>query len=205
MHANILPTMPTDKIDPALLRPGRLEKHVYVGYANSDEEWSDLFSGIALSRELDTSVYSLISSGEVLRQYGSKMNHLRSLSAADLKAVMDTAHLAAVHDYLDRKVDALVAFDDGADGGRRANQVTIQLNHLVEALRSARPSLSDDDKRMLTSIYAPFYSNGDGDSATASSMPPLGGFGLNATDGDSTDVSGVEYRSKDPELKTTLR
>mmetsp|Transcript_19937 Transcript_19937/g.43500 ORF Transcript_19937/g.43500 Transcript_19937/m.43500 type:complete len:990 (-) Transcript_19937:3-2972(-) len=194
-----------DKIDPALLRPGRLEKHVYVGYANSDEEWSDLFSGIALSRELDTSVYSLISSGEVLRQYGSKMNHLRSLSAADLKAVMDTAHLAAVHDYLDRKVDALVAFDDGADGGRRANQVTIQLNHLVEALRSARPSLSDDDKRMLTSIYAPFYSNGDGDSATASSMPPRGGFGLNATDGDSTDVSGVEYRSKDPELKTTLR
>ena len=90
-----------DKIDPALLRPGRLEKHVYLGYANSDEEWSDLFSKISSNRGIDDASSEYIASGKLLKEHGGNMKHLRRLSAADLKAVIDTAHLAAVHEYLD--------------------------------------------------------------------------------------------------------
>lgn len=200
-----------DKIDPALLRPGRLEKHVYIGYADSDEEWSELFSRVALSRDLDPDILNFISSGELLRQHGGCMKHLRRLSAADLKAVMDTAHLAAVHNYLDRGKGVTVSNVGFGVGGSETRQVTIEARHIIDALRSSRPSLSDDDKRMLASIYAPFYSDGDGGGGggVAPNMPPLGDFGRPASNGDivaSSYEQGVTgARQPLPVLRTTLR
>ena len=37
-----------DKVDPALLRPGRLEQHLFVGPPESDEEWSNLLETLLL-------------------------------------------------------------------------------------------------------------------------------------------------------------
>ena len=162
------------------MRPGRLEKHVYIGYANTDEEWTDLFARIAPSRALDPATMDYISSGRLLQEHGGNLSHLRRLSAADLKAVMDTAHLLAVHEYL-RRVDECTSSSMSAGSDASATErVRINIEHVLEALRSCRPSLGDDDRTMLASIYSQFYSAGGGrDGGKDHSAPPLGDYTVN--------------------------
>lgn len=200
--------MPLDKIDPALLRPGRLEKHVYIGYANTDKEWNDLFAKIATSRAVDQKTIDYISSGRLLQEHGDNLSHLRRLSAADLKAVMDTAHLLAVHEHLRRVEESAVASVPGADAAEtKTLSMKIEKEHVIEALRSCRPSLGDDDRQMLGSIYAPFYSadgyRDDGAVHTESgstSTPPLGDY-RGVPEGKVIGTSGLNKR---PQM-TTLR
>ena len=128
-----------------------------------------------------------ISSGRLLQEHGGNLSHLRRLSAADLKAVMDTAHLLAVHEYL-RRVEECTSSSMDASATER---VRIEMKHVLEALRSCRPSLGEDDRRMLASIYSQFYSAGGGKDHTA---PPLGNY----------DVNDANQR-RAPMQKTTLR
>ena len=181
------------------MRPGRLEKHVYIGYANTDEEWNDLFTRIASSRTLDPATIDYISSGRLLQEHGSNLLHLRRLSAADLKAVMDTAYLLAVHEHLRREDEGMTGSDVGA---RETVSVRVELEHVLEALESCRPSLGEDDRRMLGSIYAPFYSaEGDKNGGKDHTAPPLGDlYGKDASQGSSGSGS-----SRTPMQKTTLR
>lgn len=198
--------MPLDKIDPALLRPGRLEKHVYIGYANTDKEWNDLFAKIASSRAVDQKIIDYISSGRLLQEHGNIMSHLRRLSAADLKAVMDTAHLLAVREHLRREEERVRSPESDTNAVETETaSMKIDVEHVIEALRSCRPSLGDDDRKMLGSIYAPFYSSDDNrddgaDHTGNGSAPPLGDYhGIPAS-----KVIGTSGPNRIPQM-TTLR
>jgi peroxin-1 len=138
-----------DKVDPALLRPGRLEQHLFVGPPESDEEWSDTLSKIALNWNMLEQDRHFISSNDLVHEISNTMPHARRFAAADLKAVMDTAHVSAVHEALATKtVDEI-------------KEVTIQMLHLKESLSKTRACLSPDDARELNQIYRPFLRDVD--------------------------------------------
>jgi peroxin-1 len=129
-----------DKIDPALLRPGRLEKHVYIGFPATEDEWTNVFYKLARSRKVEEEVMRSIESGNL---YGEMIDSsVLSFSPADLKAVLDTAQLAAVHEYL----------ENGSNDGN----LIVTMKHVRGALHSTRPSLSADDRARFESLYAPF-------------------------------------------------
>lgn len=134
-----------DKIDKALLRPGRLEKHVYVGYPESLLEWNDLFSSILKTRNVDGEVSRLEQAGDLFNSFCKDFAHAKGLSAADMKAVLDTAHLLCVHDLLDTK-----------NGAAEHGPAILGKSHILEAFRLTRPSLLPKDRHMLQSIYSSF-------------------------------------------------
>ena len=133
-----------DKIDKALLRPGRLEKHVYVGYPESPAEWNSLFSSLLNARNIDDEVSCIHQSGDLYSSFCNDFDHAKDFSAADMKAVLDTAHLLCVHEMLDGKVQA--AYD----------YPILRKYHILEAFKRTRSSLLSADKRSLQSIYASF-------------------------------------------------
>ena len=134
-----------DKIDKALLRPGRLEKHVYVGYPESPSEWNSLFSSLLLdARNVDEEVSSIQLGGDCYDSFCQGCDYARDFSAADLKAVLDTARLLSVHEILDAN-----------DVGAHAPPI-LRKCHILEAFRRTRPSLLPNDREVLQSIYASF-------------------------------------------------
>mmetsp|Transcript_2629 Transcript_2629/g.5665 ORF Transcript_2629/g.5665 Transcript_2629/m.5665 type:complete len:1261 (-) Transcript_2629:59-3841(-) len=136
-----------DKIDKALLRPGRLEKHVYVGYPGSLLEWNSLFSSLLKTRNVDEEVSHLQQGGDLFSFFCKDFGYAKDFSAADMKAVLDTAHLLCVHDILDAN-----------QGGARGPPILGKC-HILEAFRRTRPSLLPKDRRVLQSIYDSFGSN----------------------------------------------
>lgn len=55
-----------DIVDPALLRPGRLEKHVYISSPETEDEYTDLLLKIAARYSVDDDLHALISSVSAL-------------------------------------------------------------------------------------------------------------------------------------------
>lgn len=136
-----------DKIDKALLRPGRLERHVYVGYPESLLEWNSLFSSLLNTRNVDEEVTQLMEGGDLFNSFCQDFGYARDFSAADMKAVLDTAHLLCVHEILDRA-------NEGGHG-----PAILSKCHILEAFRRTRPSLLPKDRRVLQNIYSAFGDN----------------------------------------------
>jgi peroxin-1 len=131
-----------DIVDPALLRPGRLEKHVYVGYPENEDETTEILLKISARYSLDEELHRAISSGRLVRELKGSHPTFDRLSAADLKAAFDTAQLDAIHEILQADVTK--------------DNVVIGCRHLLKALRSTRPSLPERDRGMLMAAYRPF-------------------------------------------------
>lgn len=139
-----------DKIDKALLRPGRLETHVYVGYPESLEEWEELFSSILNSWNVDEEVSFLQQKGELYSALCKDLTYVKDLSAADMKAVMDTAHLFRVHEMLVEKDDGESLENDTPP------KVIVGKRNIIEAFKRTRPSLLPEDRQKLQRYYQPF-------------------------------------------------
>eukprot|EP00804_Cyclotella_cryptica_P008613 CCRYP_007601-RA/>CCRYP_007601-RA protein AED:0.17 eAED:0.17 QI:142/0.33/0.5/1/1/1/4/0/1155 len=135
-----------DKIDNALLRPGRLEKHVFVGYPESQSEWNSLFSSMLMTRNLDEELKHLEQNEDLFSFFCQDFDHAKDFSAADLKAVLDTAHLMSVHDYLGQV----------RTNRDSSHQVMIGKQHIIEAFRQTRPSLLPADKLSFLRFYRKF-------------------------------------------------
>jgi peroxin-1 len=135
-----------DKIDNALLRPGRLEKHVFLGYPESRTEWNSLFSSILMTRNVDEEVKHFQKNEDLFSFFCHDLDYVKEFCAADLKAVLDTAHLMSVHDFL------------GTAPTNRDNshRVIIGKQHILDAFRQTRPSLLPADKSAFLRFYQKF-------------------------------------------------
>ena len=173
-----------DLIDPALLRPGRLDKLVFVGLPDESER-EDILRIVTASARLDPSVD--------LAEIATKTE---KFSGADLQALVYNAQLAAVHDTLgdvgDTKVSSSssvssslnvsVARADGSvlpeaekteietafqsssasssssssSSSLNRVEVVVGSHHIADALKELRPSISDADRRKFDTIYGQF-------------------------------------------------
>jgi peroxin-1 len=130
-----------DKIDPALLRPGRLEQHLYIGPPETDPEWLDLVRKTMLGWKLSILCREFVVSEAGGRDLLTMVKKQPLLCPADLKAAMDTAQLNAVHRTLrNRKPEDV-------------NQVEIDVEDLIPAFTSLQPCITPGDARMLVSVY----------------------------------------------------
>ena len=128
-----------DKVDPALLRPGRLEKHIYFGLSDDLIEVKDLILKISEGYALKKKALAAISSGKIVEEMSSSNQLFRFFSAADFTSMFNAAQLMAVRKALD------AGCTDGAAG--------ISYQNLVDAMMSTRPSLSQPDYERLSEIY----------------------------------------------------
>ncbi|KAI0910527.1 P-loop containing nucleoside triphosphate hydrolase protein [Ustulina deusta] len=82
-----------DLIDPALLRPGRLDKSLLCDFPNLEDR-IDILRALGKKVKLNEEI---LSSGDVLTELGKRTE---GFSGADLQALMSNAQLEAIHDVL---------------------------------------------------------------------------------------------------------
>lgn len=142
-----------DLVDPALLRPGRIEKHVYVGLPVAEVRRAILLS----------TLQSVSSDGAVPDGLVTAVDEIArdpkaaTFSPADLKAVVNTAYLAAIHEH----IDALAATGDGFSAQVKETTpmpkgVRVSPVHIRQAFHSTRASITAADLRQLTDTYRRF-------------------------------------------------
>ena len=150
----IAATSRPDRIDPALLRPGRLEKHIYIGYPENKEERNDIFNSLAEDRFLSSSASESVKSGELNHLLQMMYDKEKLFSAVDLRSVFDSAYLLAIKDY--QKGEHT---ESKSDYQNDENEVPcINISHLKQALFDLKPSLSRSDYLLLHQLYKPFLS-----------------------------------------------
>lgn len=121
---------------------------VYIGYPESQSEWNSLFSSMLVLRSVDEEVKLCLEREDLFSTFCQDLSHAKSFCAADLKAVLDTAHLMAVHEILDKKLSA-----------QEKHNVVLGKQHIKDAFRRTRPSLLPADKLMFTRSFRSFLSN----------------------------------------------
>lgn len=194
-----------DLIDPALLRPGRLDKSLFCNMPDLGDR-QDILR--AVSRRVTVS--PLVDFHEIA-------NTTEGFSGADLQALLYSSHLEAVHSSFSRHSENLLAHDDdhmqfsviGGPAKKRvsskademalqgrlktirasskmqggmlkpkndiSSQVEISMEHIRQALRVARPSVSPQEHARLNRVYQAFSSNRNGALPVPSNGSIVGG------------------------------
>jgi len=98
-----------DLIDPALLRPGRLDKSIICDMPNYEER-TDILHAVASGLKCDA---------EVASKWSTVASRTEGLSGADLQALVYNAHLEAVHELLG-DISEMTKFG-GSGAGSTAN------------------------------------------------------------------------------------
>lgn len=125
-----------DLIDPALLRPGRLDRLLHVNFP-SDVERTEIMRAIGRKARLAED----LADGEMLARVAADVP---GLTGADLAALMSDAQLAAAHE----------ALEAGKRGEKR--EAKISYAHVMKALTQLRPSVPPIEAARLELIYASF-------------------------------------------------
>ena len=131
-----------DLIDAALLRPGRIEKHIYIGLPDEADQQAIL--RMALSKLPATPEVLSHAVGEITSHPRAKL-----LSAADWRAVVNTAFLAATHDFINNQ-------DKAGVQGAKEKTVLITAQHLLDAFSTTKASITGADMDFFNAVYQRF-------------------------------------------------
>ncbi|GLJ21358.1 hypothetical protein SUGI_0392840 [Cryptomeria japonica] len=127
-----------DLLDPALLRPGRLDRLLFCGFPSARErlEILDILSRkLTLASDVDLGTIASVTEG---------------FSGADLQALLSDAQLESVHGFLETNLN-------GNDGGTSRPLIT---NRILESvLAKARASVPEKEKYRLYDIYDQFLNS----------------------------------------------
>jgi sugar phosphate isomerase/epimerase len=131
-------------------------------------------------RSVDAEVKLCQEREDLFSTFCQGLDHAKAFCAADLKAVLDTAHLMAVHEIIVSKSFA-----------QEKHHVVLGKQHIKDAFRRTRPSLLPADKLMFKRSFQSFLTH------------DLKVDGSEWYDGSLTSDSGTAY--SDIKLKTSLR
>jgi len=141
-----------DLVDPALLRPGRLDKLLYCGFPD-EEERVDILS--CLLAKLETAVDVDISRLAAMTQ---------NFSGADLQGVVSNAQIAAVHESLASFKADLGSVDSADKKDVAAPRIVITAAQLQTAVAETVLSVPEKERDRFDRIYSKFlHSKTDAD------------------------------------------
>mmetsp|Transcript_8161 Transcript_8161/g.27103 ORF Transcript_8161/g.27103 Transcript_8161/m.27103 type:complete len:1145 (+) Transcript_8161:499-3933(+) len=130
-----------DLVDPALLRPGRLDRLVYCNLPTEAERES-ILRALATPLRLAPDV-----------RFATIAAATDNFTGADLSALLADAQLVAVHTALESAPDSA-----GAGAGAAAKAAVISAAALESAASAAAPSLAPAERERLDRLYANFTS-----------------------------------------------
>lgn len=130
-----------DIVDPAVLRPGRLDKILYVGLP-AEPDRADILRALTknrsqppLAEDVDLGLIARLTEG---------------YTGADLAGLVRQASLQTLKD----SIDACSSRDEGSSpsGGDATEmdteeQLVVELRHFQEAIRNIKPSVNEEDKK----------------------------------------------------------
>jgi len=111
-----------DLIDPALLRPGRLDKSLLCDFPNQDDR-IDIMKALGKKVKLSDEI---LGSEQVLDEIASRTE---GYSGADLQALMSNAQLEAIH-------DVLADLDLNAAGGNKRGSAATKTSSNIRSTRN---------------------------------------------------------------------
>jgi peroxin-1 len=160
-----------DLVDPALLRPGRLDKQLLCGFPTASER-ADILRTVSRKMDLSDAARDEV---DVL----ARAPEAALLTGADLQAIMYSAQLDVVHSGLE---DSAPVAADAADGDTAVEQVqdepvplppsrVIEPSHLRTAMGLARPSVSLQERERYMRIYDAFNGGRGADFEAVSGYP----------------------------------
>ncbi|MEM4472603.1 MAG: CDC48 family AAA ATPase [Archaeoglobaceae archaeon] len=126
-----------DLIDPALLRPGRIERHIYIPPPDKEAR-KEIFRIHLRGKPLAEDV-NLDELAEKTEGY----------SGADIEAVCREAGMLAIREVVSK-------IKDEKEIKEAAKKIKISKKHLEEALKKVKPSLTKEDLRRYESILKDF-------------------------------------------------
>ena len=141
-----------DLVDPALLRPGRLDKALFLGLPDAEERL-DVLQAAARHVTLATGAEDALTT---IAQQTDKFSN------ADLQAIIASAQLEYVHELLataEAKGSTGSAPVAAAGSGSGGAKVVLTAQHLLSALSKANRSLSEKELAKFTKIYERFISS----------------------------------------------
>lgn len=154
-----------DLIDVALLRPGRVEKHVYIGFPDRKDKIEIMKVTL---RQLNCLPTGPESGSRSTSEFGHRSDNsnfddiLESISndpksalltPADLTALVKSAFLMATQDFID---------GSDSDMGGDLSVCVLQSHHLLKAFQQTRSSISEADRAFYDSIYSRFRQSSNG-------------------------------------------
>ncbi|OXA58899.1 Peroxisome biogenesis factor 1 [Folsomia candida] len=157
-----------DLIDPAVLRPGRLDKHLFFDLPNKEERieiLSHLGAQVNLQLSPETNSLDLLGEG------------MTGLTGADIHALVCNAQLAAVQRYLGKlgsywNNEATSEEQCPSSAEQLVNKdltpadIPVKVEDLADALSAFRPSLHGEEFTRFRIIYETFAMGGSGSGDT---------------------------------------
>lgn len=151
-----------DIIDPAMVRPGRLDKLLYVDLPGPDERAEIVTTmtrrlplGIIDENEVDRSVNSDSGKEVVMRELLELVRSVRceGYSGADLASLVREAGVVALRRTLGTFDAMNSSTSDTMDGG---DEIIVGLNDFLQALDKVPPSVSVIQKRKYEALRSKF-------------------------------------------------
>ncbi|KAK6864609.1 ATPase [Apiospora arundinis] len=128
-----------DLIDPALLRPGRLDKSLLCDFPDLDDRIDilrALGSKVKLSEEI-------LQSGEALQELGRRTE---GFSGADLQALVSNAQLEAIHDVLD-KMEVQPSGKSRQSAATKSKDTGVRPRNFIQFRYGEEASLAEEKER----------------------------------------------------------